>query len=377
MKDRLLDLLACPHCHSKLKLKAFTRFKHGYGKAAEKNAQTYCKRKKIAYRAFVHATSEGILTCTCGRWFPIIDSIPRVLSDDLVATTTLKHPEFFQRHQNRLPGTLGGKPLSQTGMQQKTGDSFGFQWNRFSEMHSQYRQNFLNYIHPLTSSFFKEKVVLDAGSGTGRHSYYAAEFGAEVVAMDLSEAVQTSKRNLEAFPLSHVVQADIYHPPLAQKFDFIFSIGVLHHLPDPQSGFDALVGLMHQKTRIFAWVYGKEGRALKTQGMERLHDLAKHLPHRLLYYLCFWPAIGYHAVNQIDLLLQALGARALSQRMPFHYYAQFPLRVKHADTFDFLSTQVNNYYTENEFKKWFTDAKLKDIHITSFLGRSWRGFGRR
>jgi len=164
---------------------------------------------------------------------------------------------------------------------------------------------------------------------------------------------------------------------LQAKFDFIFSIGVLHHLPDPQGGFNALVGLMNRKTQIFAWVYGKEGRTFKLQVMERLHEGAKHLPHRLLYYLCYGPAVLYHAVNQIDLLLQALGAKDLAAKMPFHYYAQFPLRVKHADTFDFLSTQVNNYYTQDEFKKWFTDAKLKDIRITSFLGRSWRGFGRK
>jgi len=37
-----------------------------------------------------------------------------------------------------------------------------------------------------------------------------------------------------------VVQADIYKLPFPQIFDYAFSVGVLHHLPDPRAGFKSL-----------------------------------------------------------------------------------------------------------------------------------------
>jgi len=58
MKKRLLDILACPICkHHPLELKVFE------------------EKEEI---------DEGILLCTeCGRWYPIIESIPHMLPDDL------------------------------------------------------------------------------------------------------------------------------------------------------------------------------------------------------------------------------------------------------------------------------------------------------
>ncbi|MBM5804704.1 MAG: Trm112 family protein [Candidatus Verstraetearchaeota archaeon] len=58
MKRRLLDILACPICkHHPLELRVFE------------------EKEEI---------DEGILLCTgCGRWYPIIESIPHMLPDDL------------------------------------------------------------------------------------------------------------------------------------------------------------------------------------------------------------------------------------------------------------------------------------------------------
>ena len=80
------------------------------------------------------------------------------------------------------------------------------------------------------------------GCGTGRHAYFAAQYGArEVVALDLSEAVETARDNLAQFDNVHVVQGDLLRPPFRTAaqgggFDLVYSIGVLHHLPDPYAG---------------------------------------------------------------------------------------------------------------------------------------------
>ena len=58
--------------------------------------------------------------------------------------------------------------------QDRTRQSFGYQWTAFRTMVDAFREGFLNYIHPIGPEFFPGKLGLDAGCGFGRHVYYAA-----------------------------------------------------------------------------------------------------------------------------------------------------------------------------------------------------------
>ena len=80
-------------------------------------------------------------------------------------------------------------------------------------------------------------------AGSGRHAYFAATYGArEVVALDLSDAVEAARATCRALDNVHVVQGDLLRPPFRTGqdgggFDLVYSIGVLHHLPDPVKRF--------------------------------------------------------------------------------------------------------------------------------------------
>ena len=66
----------------------------------------------------------------------------------------------------------------------------------------------------------------------------AARHGARVVGVDLSSAVEKAKALCEGYPAVSIVQADLTRLPLAEGvFDLAFSIGVLHHGPDPRGAF--------------------------------------------------------------------------------------------------------------------------------------------
>src|SRR5919197_163165 len=101
---------------------------------------------------------SGMLTCRgCGFEWPVRNGIPRLVPPDLVE------------------------------QQRQTASAFGWQWQHFSEMHDEFEAQFLDWLDPITPEFFSGKRVLDAGCGTGRHSYFAASYGAaEVMALDLS-----------------------------------------------------------------------------------------------------------------------------------------------------------------------------------------------
>jgi SAM-dependent methyltransferase/uncharacterized protein YbaR (Trm112 family) len=198
---------------------------------------------------------EGLLRCRCDRLFPIVNGIPRILEDAFKL-----FPDFVNRHRARLPPLPEVRVLKTREAEaiRRTRESFGYQWTEFSEMAIDFRENFLNYIAPLDESFFPGKVGLDMGCGFGRHIYNAAKFGAEMIGVDLSDAIESTRANTKHLPNVHLVQANVYRLPIrAGVLDFAYSIGVLHHLPDPEEGFRCLLPLVKPRGSVFIWVYSK------------------------------------------------------------------------------------------------------------------------
>jgi len=259
-------------------------------------------------------------------------------------------------------------------LKKKTADSFSFEWTRFHELKSE--KGFLEFVSPIDRDFFNNKRVLDAGCGNGSYAYYAATYGADVIAIDFSDSVSVAQENTKNMDVQ-VVRADITHPPFKEGvFDYIFSIGVLHHLPEPETGFHQLVPLLRQGALISIWVYGKEKQWAAVYFYEPLIKITHRLPHRFLYYLCYVPAIIMEITNGLYLLLNKNHLTKLASLLPFRYYADYPFSVKLNDSFDVFATPSAQYYTEKEILEWFTRSNLTDITITTAgISKGIKGFG--
>jgi SAM-dependent methyltransferase len=352
MRLRLLELLACPICHKPFELVILD------GTADEVEA--------------------GLLLCQCGMTYPVVDYIPRILLD-----AWAHYPDFARRYAKEIE-RYGGQSLagglSFDERQEPTRRSFGYQWTVFGEMVEEFRENFLSYIYPLESSFFAGKLGLDAGCGFGRHVYYAAEYGAEIVGMDFSAAIDVARRNTQHLGGVHLVQGDIYHLPFRPAvFDFVYSFGVLHHLPDPEEGFCSLLPVLKSGGAIFIWVYSK-ARARMNAALERVRAATTRIPHALLLRLCLFPALidwglfiqPYKLLRRIPLL----GPWAERWTFPrIKLYAKYPFQVCYADWFDRLSAPMRFYYSEEELWGWCERASLKNINIAPTGKYGWRVYG--
>ena len=98
--------------------------------------------------------------------------------------------EFARKHADRLPQwEFSDEEVRRFEKEKKkTQDSFGFEWTVYSSVRDE-RDRGYALEGGLTPEFFKDKLVMDAGCGYGRHSRVVHEFGAEVVGIDLSVAV--------------------------------------------------------------------------------------------------------------------------------------------------------------------------------------------
>lgn len=297
----------------------------------------------------------GTLTCqSCRRAYPIQRGVPRM------------HPSVL------------------SDLEKKTAAAFGWEWQEFVELHQEYEAQFLDWIHPIQPEFFRDKVILDAGCGIGRHTYHAAHYGArEVVAMDLGPAVETAYANAGALPNVHVVQGDINHPPFKRfraggPFDFIYSIGVLHHLPAPDAGFHSLVRFLRPGGTIFAWVYGHENNAIVHRFINPLRKtLTSRIPLSLLAVLA-WPlAVVLQTV--VLGIYRPLHATRLFNYLPSHEYiyslSSFGFRQNYSIVFDHLLAPVAFYLRREEFEAWFARSGLHNVHISWRNENSWRGSG--
>lgn len=300
----------------------------------------------------------------CGISYPIINGIPRLLLPGL---------------RDALLGA--GSATGTDAKQVETALTFGFEWQRFPEMYAEWERQFLDYMQPHAAEFFRGKRILDAGCGNGRFAYYASKYGAEVWAIDLGPAIEVAHQNTESQGV-HVVQADLHNPPFAlESFDFIYSIGVLHHLPDPEVAFRNLLRFLKPGGEVQIYLYWKPERrpfkALLLAGVSAVRQLTTRLPHNAVLFLAYptaaiaflffvWP---YRILKRLPFL------NGLAEELPMKQYAYLPFRVCVNDQLDRFSAPIENRYTRSDVQNWLTRASLESPTVDENYG--WVAGGRK
>jgi SAM-dependent methyltransferase/tetratricopeptide (TPR) repeat protein len=109
--------------------------------------------------------------------------------------------------------------------------------------------------------------ILIAGCGSGQHVFEVVKRypRARVLAIDISlPSLAYARRKTREAKLSNIdyAQADILKlGTIGRSFDRIESIGVLHHLADPEAGWRVLASLLRPRGEMHIGLYSETGRA--------------------------------------------------------------------------------------------------------------------
>jgi SAM-dependent methyltransferase/uncharacterized protein YbaR (Trm112 family) len=349
LKISLLDYLICPGCRGALALQKF--------------------------KFHEDEIEEGVLSCSnCKSVYPIIKAIPRLLPPDLLPKLVSSYEGFINKYHSAKPGS-GNFIVFRS--DEKIARGFKFEWEKHSNILPEHEKEFLHVLgNVLPAEEFTNKIVLDAGCGQGRFSHFAGKYGANtVISFDLGEQTLLAKKNLENQKNVHIVQASIYNPPFKAAFDIIVSIGVIHHLPDPEKGFKTLYQLLKNNGKIFIWVYGYSSII---PVIKLLRKLTLNRSIRFNRVLGFLLAIPLYSINLLYKLSKKIRyTRKIAEKIPFHMYHDRGFSNIWTICFDKINSGVAHYYHRADLQSWLDrieDKKSGNIseRYPGKSGSSWR-----
>lgn len=313
MRPKLLEILACIKCASQLN----------------------CESSKTESDGEI---IEGILTCSnCAQTYQISDGIPRFVERDNYA------------------------------------DSFGYQWNLFSRT----QLDSYNGTTQSADRFYAEtgwtkeslqgKWILDAGCGAGRFLDVASQNECEAVGIDLSSAIDASRKNLAGRNNVHLVQASIYELPFKQgAFDGCYCIGVIQHTPDPKKTISSLPGLVKKGGEVVVTIYERKPwtylfskywyrpvtRKMKKESLLRLIQFLMPAGFAVTSVLFRIPVLGKFFRFVIP-VANYVGKTGLTREQRYDWAV--------LDTFDMLSPAFDQPQTQEEVESALTGAGINEI----------------
>ena len=274
--------------------------------------------------------------------------------------------------------------LGDENIDKKTVESFGEEWSKFNSF-SDVDLNVTGdeYFDIVPEHVYKDKKVLDAGCGTGRWSKYISAKASEIEAVDPSAAVFSAASVLQGCDNARVSQASIDNLPFADNsFDFVFSLGVLHHIPDTQNAMNKCVLKVKPGGLFLVYLYySLDNRGLLFRALFYISNIMRKvvskLPSAIKKMVCDLLAVViYLPFISISKLFSLLGLDNLIKYIPLSYYSNKSLNIIRNDSLDRFGTPLEQRFSKKEIEAMMRNAGLNEI-LFSDSEPYWHAVGRK
>jgi SAM-dependent methyltransferase len=260
-------------------------------------------------------------------------------------------------------------------LQARTIADFGEQWTSYPGGDGFFgsAELFNDFFNPLVGDReLRGRRVAEIGAGNGRFINVFANAGAaHIVAVEPSAAFDVMRRNTSAFAdrITYLKATGERLPP-SGDLDFVFVIGVLHHIPNPGPVVAASFAALRPGGKLAVWVYGREGNTLYLLVARALRLVTRRLPHRglerfvKLLYPLFWCYMT--ACRWLPLPLARYMRRVMAPLAP---------DKRRVVIYDQLNPAYAKYYTRAEAFAALADHGFADVRLHHRHGISWTVVG--
>lgn len=198
--------------------------------------------------------------------------------------------------------------------------------------------------------------------GSGRLISVPLKYDADCYGIDYSEAAFVANRELRKLDYEnlddrlHLCQADLFKLPFSDGyFDYIYSIGVLHHTPDTKAAFDCLPRLLKKGGKLSIWLY-PEYNVVINYNIRFWRKIFHMLPHSVFFGVC-----KLLASYPIAFLYRKIKLLHVIMHMPSVNSVSYKDRVR--VILDYYSPKYLNEHSYFEVYQWFKKSGFKDIQV--------------
>lgn len=252
-----------------------------------------------------------------------------------------------------------------------TVEGFGYEWTKFdqsavesTEMESVFAQYFALFPWDTLPA---DAIGFDLGCGSGRWARLAARCAGTVVCIDASaDVLEVVRRNAPGCPLVLATAGALPLRPASVRFGY--SLGVLHHIPDPLIGLtDAVAALESGAPFLVYLYYAFDNRPRWFRGVWRITDLVRRAVSRCP------PPVRYGLSQFIALLVYLPFARlaaALERRgrsveaFPLSAYRHRSIYNMRTDALDRFGTKLEHRFTKPEVASLLESAGLERVTVS-------------
>jgi SAM-dependent methyltransferase len=245
---------------------------------------------------------------------------------------------------------------------------FGYEWHVYAEMRPEYEEQFRRWSVHLSPQDWHGKWFLDVGCGMGRNSVWPMRYGATGgVAIDVDQrSLAAARRTLAPFPSVEVREQSAYAIADRDRFDIVFSIGVIHHLASPEKALAAMTAAAKPGGKVLIWVYGLENNRWIVYLLTPLRKLLfSRLPIGVVHHLSLYPALALW-------LALRLGLDSLEY---FRLLRRFSLRHLRSIVFDQMLPKIAHYWPKEAVEALMRNAGLDEVKLAWVNEMSWSAIG--
>ncbi|KAA3648900.1 MAG: class I SAM-dependent methyltransferase [Bacteroidetes bacterium] len=251
-----------------------------------------------------------------------------------------------------------------------TVESFGEEWLKFDAFSKEEIKNAGDQYFDIVSenALNKSSYVLDLGCGSGRWTKYMADKAGFIEAIDPSEAVFSACKHYGNLENVRFTQAGVDTIPFDDNtFDFVISLGVLHHIPDTGKALKSLIKKL--KPNGFALIYlyyALDNRGFLYKAIFNISTLFRKiissLPHFLKQFICDLIAVFiYLPFIALSKLLKVILGGSLYLKVPLAYYRDKSWNIIRNDALDRFGTPLEQRFTKMEIQAMLEEAGMKNI----------------
>jgi SAM-dependent methyltransferase len=267
-----------------------------------------------------------------------------------------------------------------------TVNSFGDEWQAFHGFSNEEIKKLGDeYFDIITSEMLhKSSSVLEVGCGSGRFLKYLSGKVGYLVGTDPSHSIIAADKLLGKADEIILVKASANNLPFAdESFDFVYSIGVLHHIPDTYKAMEACVAKLKRGGYFFTYLYyNLDNRGVVFRSLFNLSTIIRRRVSRLSgkskRLVCDVLAIGlYMPFIGLSRLFKVL-------RVPLQYRRKIPLNgyenksfyIIRNDSLDRFGTPLEQRFTKQQIQEMMEKVGLESIIFSNNIP-FWHVVGRK